>query len=487
MVRDGSGPEGIHVYMTEKPVWAPQAGPQAEAIAATWCDSLLFGGARGGGKSDFLLGDYLQDVQKYGRHWQGIIFRRSYPELSGLIQRSHAIYKATGAEWKEGKHQWVWPNGAILRFRHLERDIDAEIYQGHQYPWIGFDELGNWPSDGPFRKLLACRRWAETDIPTKRVRATANPGGAGHGWVKSHWIDPGPTGYKPVQDETTKWWRMFIPSRVTDNHILLKNDPDYVESLKGVGSKELVRAWLEGDWNAITGAFFDSFQATRDGKPWHVIEPFDIPPYWTRFTAYDHGFAAPFCNLWFAVSDGTYPGIPKNGLVVYRELYGATSPNVGVRMTIKQVGDLIRAAELPDEKIEYRRSDPALFQNQGGPTIAEEFSRNGVYFTRADNVRPSGWQQVRLRLEEYEGAPLLQIFSTCKHLIRTLPALQHDPVKAEDCDTRGEDHAADALRYGVMSRPYSRSAPRKVEAPRGVERATLEEIWKTQPTKKRVW
>jgi hypothetical protein len=154
---------------------------------------------------------------------------------------------------------------------------------------------------------------------------------------------------------------------------------------------------------------------------------------------------------------------------------------------MRGIADMIRAHELPDEKIEYRRADPSIFKNEGGPTIAEEFSRFNVHFLKADNNRPAGWQQVRLRLEEYEGAPLLQIFSTCKHLIRTLPALQHDPVKAEDLDTTGEDHAADALRYGLMSRPYFRAAPRQQEPIRGIERASLEELWKTQPTKKRVW
>jgi len=470
------------------PVWSPQPGPQAEAIAATWCDSLLFGGARGGGKSDFLLGDYLQDVQRYGPHWQGILFRRSYPELSGIIQRSHSLFKATGAEWKEGKHQWQWPNGAILRFRHLERDADAENYQGHQYGWIGWDELGNWPNDASFKKLMACRRWAEADIPTKRVRATANPGGPGHQWIKSQFIDPDVRGYMPLQDETTRWWRMFIPSRVTDNLILLANDPGYVDSLRGVGSKELVRAWLEGDWNAITGAYFDTFEATRNGKPWHVIPPRELPAHWVRFRAYDHGYAAPWCCLWIAVSDGTEPGIPKDALVVYREAYGCVGPNVGARMTIKQIADTIRSLEAPGERIEYSRADPAIFKSEGGPSVAEEFSRGGIVFLKADNARLAGWQQVRTRLEEFDGRPLLQIFSTCKHLIRTLPALQHDSVRAEDLDTTGEDHPADTLRYGLMSRPYHRVAPPSQQPMRGIERATLDEIWTlSQREKQRAW
>lgn len=467
--------------------WAPQEGPQAEAIAATWCDELFFGGARGGGKSDYLLNDYAQDINRYGRHWQGVLFRKSYPELSGLVQRSHALWSQTGAEWKEAKHQWQFPNGAILRFRHLERDLDANRYQGHQYPWIGFDELTNWGTPAAYNMLKACRRWAEAEIPTKRVRSSGNPGGAGHQWVKSFFIDSAPAGYEPLFDDESKWWRMYIPSRVADNRILLANDPNYVNTLKGIGSRELVRAWLEGDWSAIAGAYFDTFAATKDGKPWHVVEPFQIPAYWPRFRCYDHGFASPYCCLWLAVSDGTVPYVGKNSLVVYRELYGAVGPNEGARHTIQQIADAIRSVEMPDERIEYSVADPAIFKFEGGPSLAEEFARSKVVFTRADNNRLAGWAQVRQRLEEYDSGPLLQIFNTCKHLIRTLPALQHDPAKAEDLDTKAEDHAADALRYGVMSRPYQRSAPQVLEPIRGVERASLDELWTQQPKKQRAW
>ena len=117
--------------------WRPQEGPQLEAVLATWADELFFGGARGGGKSDFLLGDFLQDVPRYGRNWQGILFRRTYPELQEIILRTNAIFPRTGAKWHEQRREWEWPNGAKLRMRYLERNADASRYQGHQYTWIG--------------------------------------------------------------------------------------------------------------------------------------------------------------------------------------------------------------------------------------------------------------------------------------------------------------------------------------------------------------
>ena len=182
----------------KRSAWKPQPGPQNEAILATWCDELFFGGARGGGKSDFLLGDFLQDVPKYGRHWQGVMFRRTYPELQNIIQRSHSIYPVTGGKWHEQSREWRWPNGAKLRMRYLERIADASRYQGHSYCWLGFDELPQWAGPESYDMLKACLRWAEADVPTKRIRSSGNPGGPGHSWVKKRFIDDNPRGYEPL-------------------------------------------------------------------------------------------------------------------------------------------------------------------------------------------------------------------------------------------------------------------------------------------------
>src|SRR5512144_2201665 len=131
--------------------WSPQPGPQTEAITADWCQELFYGGAAGGGKSDFLLGDFLQDVQHYGAAWQGVLFRRTYNELEELLRRSRDIFPQTDAVWHEQAKTWTWPNNATLKMRYMERDADATRYQGHQYTWIGWDELTQWPSDYGYR------------------------------------------------------------------------------------------------------------------------------------------------------------------------------------------------------------------------------------------------------------------------------------------------------------------------------------------------
>lgn len=434
-------------------IWKPQPGPQTAAIDAAYAvQELFFGGARGGGKTDFLLGDFLQDIWRCDA-WKGIIFRRTYPELDEVLTRSKQLFQPLGAEYRVLPRTWTFPGGATLKLRHLASDDDADSYQGHQYTWIAFDELPQWPDDGAYKKLKACLRSA-VSVENKRMRASGNPGGPGHQWVKQAFIDPDSRGYRPI--ETEDGIRMFIPSRVEDNRILLDNDPMYINRLHGVGSKELVRAWLKGDWSVVQGAYFDCWEDDR-----HVIDPFEIPDYWPRFRAMDWGSAAPFSVGWFTVSDGSVDGIAKDALVCYREWYGASSPNKGLRMTADEVARGIVQRERYDgkqEKIDYSVADPAIFAKDGGPSIANRMQKSaGIVWRRADNKRLPGWDQVRARLKGNEDStPLLVFFDTCHDIIRTLPALQHDKNRAEDVDTDSEDHAGDMIRYACMSNPYAR-------------------------------
>lgn len=470
------------------PVWEPQPGPQSLAIGAQFVTELMFGGARGGGKSDYLLGDFLQDIDK-GPIWRGIIFRKSYPELEELITRAKEIYAPFGAVYKIADKTFVFPSGATLKMRHVDTESDCDKYQGHQYTWIGWDELTNWPNLRSYKKLKACLRSAH-GVPFKRIRCSANPGGVGHHEVKAYFVDPAPKGFELIEntDEdgfvTTK---MFIPSRVYDNKKLLENDPGYIARLREIGSPELVRAWLEGDWSVITGAYFPEFSIER-----HVIEPFGIPNHWLRFRAMDWGSATPFCVLWFAVcsegyqyTDNIY--FPAGSLICYREFYGWNgTPNVGLRWTAPHVARETAKAEA-GEKVTYGVLDPSAFSSQSGPSHAERMAMENVLYRKADNNRIGGWDVVRDRLCGIDGdpnvnygvgLPMLYFFKTCVHTIRTLPALQHDLNNPEDCDTDGEDHAPDTLRYGCMSRPWRRPKPRKPsDTVKLLQNATIDDLW----------
>lgn len=453
--------------------WIPQPGPQSLAIdTAPFVDELLYGGARGGGKSDFLLGDFAQDVAVgYGAAWRGILFRQTYPELEELIIRSKEIFYAMfpGAKYGEASKTWTFPTGETLKMRQLEKPADADKYQGHQYTWIGWDELGQWATNYAFKKLRACLRSAHP-IPCKRIRASANPGGPGHHVVKQDFIAPYPQGFTRWFDSEAGVTRMYIPARVSDNQILLKNDPNYVNRLRGVGSDALVKAWLEGDWDVVEGAYFDCW--TSD----FVLDPFDIPLHWYRFRSFDWGSAKPFsCGWWAVAGEDTIlsPGrvIPQGAIVRYSELYGmkAGKPDEGLKLFADEVARRVKAHELSVHKnlpqkffghVDDAVADPACFIHNGGPSIAENMAIEGVKFRPGDNSRVPGWVQMRGRMMgDEQGRPMLYVFKNCLDSIRTIPILQHSDKDPEDLDTDGEDHPADDWRYGCMSRPWTRPMP----------------------------
>lgn len=433
-------------------IWQAQPGPQTALIACPVFE-VFFGGARGGGKTDGVLGDFLEHADAYGEQAIGIMFRRQRTELIETIERSRAIYGPLGWEFKEQDKMWRAPNGARLRFAYLERDADAEAYQGHSYTRVYVEEIGNFPSDKPILKLMATLR-SGAGVPVG-FRATGNPGGPGHQWVKARYIDHAPAGWRVIRDPLSGLERVFIPSKVQDNQYL---GDDYIARLRASGSKELVRAWLEGDWSVIEGAFFDCWSNEK-----HVLRPFVVPKDWLRFRSADWGSAKPFSVGWWAVVGDDFQTegrvLPRGAIVRYREWYGSSSPNVGLKLTADEVATGIAGRENND-KPRFGVLDPSAFAQDGGPSIAERMAAKGVIFQRADNKRVSqlgaigGWDQMRQRLIGQDGVPMIYCFSTCVDSIRTIPSLQHDPDRPEDLDTEGEDHAADEWRYACMSRPW---------------------------------
>ena len=443
--------------MAERIAWGPQHGPQASLVRCP-VEEIFYGGARGGGKTDGMLGKFGIKAARHGKGVRGIFFRREYPQLDAAIDRSREIYAPLGAEFSAMRKMWTFPNGATLRFRSLERDADAEKYQGHSYTDVFFEELGNYPSPDPVMKLKATLRSAE-GVPCQ-FHATGNPGGPGHNWVKARYVDPAPQGWEIIEDQNTK--RVFIPAKVGDNRLLLENDPHYVDRLKQTGSDELVRAWLEGDWDVVEGAFFECWRSDK-----HVIEPFEVPEHWAKFRAFDWGSAAPFSVGWWCISDGMSLDdgrvYPKGAMIRYREWYGASEPNVGLKITNEEIASGIKERE-DGEKILYGVADPSIFSVQGGPSIAEQMAKGGVIWRKADNRRVggrgamSGWAEMRSRMIG-DDRPMIYCFNTCRDSIRTIPALPHDKLRNEDVDSASEDHAADEWRYACMSRPWAKKRP----------------------------
>lgn len=471
-------------------IWRAQPGPQSALISCPIFE-VFFGGARGGGKTDGMLGDFVVHADIYGSHAIGLMVRRTLKQLRETMARSREIYGPLGAKFNETDKEWTFPNGARLIFAYLERDADADNYQGHSYTRVYVEEIGNFPNPAPIFKLMATLR-SGAGVPCA-FRATGNPGGAGHTWVKARYIDPAPMGWKVISSEFTDPFtkqtvtreRVYIPSRLTDNPYL---GAEYVANLHMVGNAELVRAWLEGDWNVIAGAFFPEF-----GRG-HVVAASALPASWPRFRSADWGSARPFSVGWWALSDGSLSAFPRGALVRYREWYGWNgSPNEGLKLTAEEVGAGI--AERDDVAVQNGASvlDPSAFAQAGGPSIAERISEGSrqakgspirVFFRRADNKRVGkdgamgGWDQLRARLKGDGERPMIYFMDNCVHAIRTLPALQHDELNPEDVDTEGEDHAPDEIRYACMSRPYLPTHQPKPEPKFGIQHYTMDDLWR---------
>jgi hypothetical protein len=443
-------------------IWEPQEGPQMALIECPVFE-VFFGGARGGGKTEGSIGDWLQHAATYGENATGIFVRKQFKQLAEVVARTQQIFPKIGATYNITRAEWTFPNGARLKFVHLERDSDAENYQGHSYTRVYIEEATNFANPGPIQKLKGTLR-SGAGVPCG-MRLTGNPGGPGHQWVKARYIDPAPEGFRLITDTETIYIdgepievsisRVFIPSKISDNKLIMKNDPTYILRLKQTGSDNLVKAWLQGDWDAVDGAFFDEWDYEKHVLPMSFIDM--IPKSALKFCAFDWGSSHPFSVGWYAVSDGTW-GLPRGACLKYREWYGAKGPNIGIKMDNKLIAEGILKREKEDRdkgwKITYRVGDPAVHIRSGGPSINEQMAVNGVSWNMADNKRVPGAEMVHSRLKGEMGVPLLYFLETCEDTIRTLPFLEHDEKNPEDIDTDMEDHSYDELRYAMMSRPW---------------------------------
>ena len=476
----------------DKPVlWEPQ--PKQKAFMLRKEYEALYGGAAGGGKSDALLVEALRQVDI--PHYRGLILRKTYPQLTELIDRSQALYGSAfpRARYNAGAHVWAFPSGAKIYFGSMQHSSDRTNYQGKRYDFIAFDELTHFSWE-EYSYMYSRNRPSKSPRDPRKtrvyMRATTNPGGIGHGWVKARFIDPAPPLTTIVEDTeirlpeggTThiKRDRVFVPATVFDNQILLNENPEYLGSLALLPEAER-DALLYGEWDTFTGQYFTEFRATPDvkaaqeagfnlsaeellqqGRFTHVIEPFDLNAGerrgWNIVRSFDFGYAKPFSCAWWAIDyDGT----------IYRilELYGCTkTPNEGVKWTTDQIFSEIHEVETTHPWLRGRNitgvADPSIWDASRGESINDTSAKYGVYWTPGDNKRIPGWMQCHYRLQfDPNGYPRMYVFNTCKAFIRTIPLMLYDEVHVEDLDTSLEDHVADEWRYMCMSRPIEPQRP----------------------------
>lgn len=403
----------------------------------------------------------LVDPLRYMHHprFNALLLRRTNDELRELKRESKAFYPLAvpGIKWSERDSTWTAPSGAQIWFSYLDRDDDVLRYQGQSFSWIGFDELTQWPTPYPWGYMASRNRNTIPEIPTF-MRASTNPGGPGHMWVKKTFIDPAIPGkaFDATDAETGEvlrypddhalhpgkplFKRRFIPAQLRDNPYLYE-DGQYELQLLSMPEHQR-KQLLYGDWDVAEGAAFSEFD-----RRIHVIDPFDIPHSWKKFRACDYGYGSYAGVLWFAIT-------PEEELIIYRELYVS-------KVLAVDLADLILELERDDGNVLYGVLDSSLWHKRGdpGPSLAEQMIGRGCRWRpsdRSQGSRVAGKNEIhrRLQVDEYTERPRLTIFSTCNNLISQLPTIPLDKKNPEDVDTNFQhDHLYDALRYGVMTRP----------------------------------
>lgn len=477
----------------ENVIWKPQAGSQEAFLSSSPIFEVLYQGTRGGGKTDCLLMSFgMYTGRGFGAGWKGILFRQTYKQLTDVITKTKKWFPQIWpqAKFNHSEHIWTWPGGEQLLLRQFKKADDYWNYHGHEYPWIGWEELCNWADDDGYKRMFSCCRSSTEGMP-RMIRSTTNPYGPGHNWVKARFL-PDRLNMKVRKDlideegrkEPT---RLSIFSKLEENKILLKSDPEYITKLAASArNKAEKRAWLEGAWDIVAGGMFDDVW----DPDYNLIKPFDIPNNWRIDRSFDWGSSKPFSVGWWArsngedvrIADGSWKSTIKGDLFRIAEWYGWTGkPNEGQRLLATDISRGIVERELrwgwrsPSDsswcRVKAGVADSQIFTAENGNCIATDMSNKvrldnglvykGVRWLPADKrkgSRVTGWDQMRRMLKNAHPSPLgprerpgLFIFDNCENWVRTVPVLPRDEDDMDDVNTDAEDHCADETRYKVRS------------------------------------
>jgi hypothetical protein len=436
---------------------------------------VLYEGTRGPGKSLTLLMDFAKEVGKgYGKNWRGILFRRQFGDLDDIVRKIEEWFPKMWPGFRflksKSEYQALWPTGEALLLRHMRGPDDYDEYHGHEYPWIGWEELTQWGDDKAYRLMMSCSRPPIQGIPC-RVRSTTNPYGQGHTWVKKRFNLPDYRG-KVIRNPGERD-RVAIFGALKENFLLLHAEPFYEINIKNAAKNPAqASAWLDGDWDVTAGGMVDDLWR----RDIHVIPGIPanmIPKGWTISRAYDHGQSHPFSVGWWLQSngepiwvEGRSIGNIRGDMILWGEWYGSTGqPNEGVRMAAKKIARGIFDRERDMGVLGRVRIGPAdteIWSKDSRGTSrspADDMEDEGLYWDRADKSpgsRKRGWEKLRNLIEDAIPAPDgtrespgLFVCVRCRNWLEHIPPMPRDEKDQDEVPDGYEDHDADMTRYRI--------------------------------------
>lgn len=439
-------------------------------------NELLIGGSAGPGKSFFLRAAsiiWALDVPGI----QIFLFRRLYKELlpnhiygdNKYMMQLREMMDAGDVEFHKSEGVFSFYNHSRIQLCHAQYPEDVKIYLGAEFNVLLVDEATQF-TEMMIRFLRSRVRLGSLNVPPKwkgrlpKALYGSNPGGVGHNYFKSGWVDHGAGKLHQAPEDDGGMLREYIPALYTDNAVMMKNDPTYSSRLKGLGDEKLVEAYLKGSWDISADGMF----ASEWEPSVHIIDQVTIPAGWRVDRGYDHGASAPAATLYFAecngeevVLDGQRRYLPMRSIIVIGEVYFADDKFNGLNLTPSEIGSrLVKyefAAKLR-QRVKAGPADSAIFEaSPGNESVAKKLSRSGVDFIKADKTSGSRKrgalfvkQMLNAARDRKPTEPHLYVVRTCKHLIRTLPNLPKDVDDPDDVDSTSEDHLFDVLRYRVL-------------------------------------
>ena len=441
-------------------LWRPHAGAQ-ERFLRSAAYEVLYGGAAGGGKTDALLFGLLR--QTHHPRYRGLFLRQSFPQLREVVDRTFATFPQLGAEWRATEYRWHFPSGSTIELGYCETMKDTVRYQGQEFVEIAYDELGQCADENVWN-FLSTRNRASADGLTRFMRASANPGGAGHSWLKRRFVDFCPWDGTPVFVRPgSSLTRAYIPARLKDNPTLMARDPEYIQRLEALPDT-MRRQLLDGDWDAGAGMYFNELH-----EDVHLVQAgalHGLSPWWPVWGAFDWGFAHPWAAGAFTIND-------DGQFILLDSVHGR-------RMLPGEIAQRMRRT-LPERAMleVYAGHDCfAKRRAEGGntPSIAETFLDADIALTHASIERVLGWNVMRHLFQvrrDDTGAilpPKFLIWDTPgnRKTLANLKAAVSDPddpedVIKEDANEMGEggDDPRDMVRYGLSIRAAKGVEPRR--------------------------